>query len=423
MISNTEAIFGRTADDQAADAMSPDQALPARMRPIRVLNVIPSVSLVDGGTTRALLNTEEALATSAVEVTTLATDDNGPGLRHTRSTRPPSPQNVARVYSPKRTEFYKVSPELIVWLWRNVKSFDVVHIHALFSFSSIAAGLIARFRGVPYVVQPHGALATYGVTKRRPWLKQASLRLIEAPILRRAAAVLFTSDSELEEARTLGVPHRAVVIPLAVKACKVADPELLLHRHPSLRGRSVVLFMSRLDPKKNVEALLRALAELDDRELPPALLVAGQGVQGYVEDLKALAASLGIADRVVWLGHVEDAEKSAALSLADIFVLPSFSENFGIAAAEAMLAGVPVILGEGVAIAGDIVPELAGISVRPEPKAIANALRQLLGDERLRKSIGQNGQAFAEHEYSMPAMARRLIDLYTGVSVKRPAAA
>ena len=115
------------------------------------------------------------------------------------------PRGSQRVHFRKRTEFYKVAPGMGPWLWRNVRRFDVVHIHALFSFSSTAAAMVARHLGVPYVLRPLGTLSTYGVTRRRPWLKRVSLACLEGPALRGAAAVHFTSASEEREARLLGV--------------------------------------------------------------------------------------------------------------------------------------------------------------------------------------------------------------------------
>ena len=99
-----------------------------------------------------------------------------------------------------------------------MRNFDVVHIHSLFSFTCVAAALIASWRRVPYVVRPLGTLSEYGVTQRRPWLKRLSLAILEARILRHAAAVHFTSEAEREEAMKLNLPLQGVVIPLAVEA-------------------------------------------------------------------------------------------------------------------------------------------------------------------------------------------------------------
>src|SRR5262249_59094108 len=138
-------------------------------------------------------------------------------------------------------------------------------------------------------------------------------------IIQRAAAVHFTSWAELEEAEALGVPMRAVVIPLGVDW---EGPPAAPMGHPALAGRRVILFLSRLDPKKNIEALIDAVASSQSLSRSCALLIAGAGESNYVTGLQARAAAAGLSDRIVWLGYVEGAQKLAALAAADVFVLP-----------------------------------------------------------------------------------------------------
>lgn len=377
---------------------------------MNILHVIPSVSPAHGGPSHAIAMLERALTAAGVCVTTATTNDDGPG--RTLSSPPASVNGAARAYARKWVEFYKVAPGLTLWLWSNARRFDVIHIHALFSFPSVAAAVIARLRGVPYIVRPLGTLTAYGVTRRRPLLKRWSLWLFEERILRHAAAVHFTSGAELDEAKSLGAPFRAAVIPLAVEREPCGDARLL---EAEIRGRRAVLYLSRLDPKKNVEALLEAFAALAENDARLVLLIAGGGPADYAASLRALAVRLGLEESVVWLGHVDGARKAAAFAAAEIFVLPSFSENFGIAAAEALLSGLPCVLGEGVAIAADVQKAGAGLAAAPAAAAIADAVRQLLGDGALRRQMGDNARAFAAREYAPCVMAGRLIALYQDV--------
>ncbi len=381
---------------------------------MRVLHVIPSVASSDGGPSRAILVMERALTAAGVEVFT-ATTDHGRATDPRVETVPVGERNVRRLYSRKWTSFYKVAPGLVPWLWHNVRTFDVVHIHALFSFCSTAAGLIARMRGVPYVVRPLGTLTAYGM-KRRASLKRASFALLEAPILRRAAAVHFTSDDEQIEARALGIPMREVIIPLGVEMLEPGDPNRLDAEFPALAGKPAILFLSRLDPKKNIEALFDAFASNPRARDTSMLLVAGSGDAGYCERLKSAAQAFGIADRVIWLGHVEGQRKRNVFARADVFVLPSFSENFGIAAVEAMLAGLPCVLAQGVAVATEAAKDGAAISTPPRPDAIAEALDQLLLNPTLRQHMAQNAVVHARRLYSTHAMAEALKSLYANLS-------
>ena len=415
---------------------------------MRVLHVIPSLSLVHGGPSRAMRLIEQALIAQGIAVETATTDDDGPGRRMmivspasqtndvggpppgrlifdeadrgggaapTNSSSRPISIEPLRHYFPKRLEFYKVSPGFARWMFRHVRDYDLVHIHALFSFTSVMAAWAARWKGVPYVVRPLGTLNQYGVTQRRPWLKQASLKLIEGPILRHAAAVHFTAEAEKVEAESLGIPMRGVVIPLGIEPAQQGEASVLLARFPALKDCRLLLFLSRLDPKKNVEGLLKAYGLCSKAFPDTRLVIAGDGEASYVSSLKKLAGDLGLTDRVVWLGHVGGEQKAAALAAAQVFVLPSFSENFGIAAAEALMAGLPCVLGKGVAIAAEVAEAGAGLSVEPNPESIAQGLRTVLSDDTLRASMAGRAAELAREKYSVDAMGLGLVRLYEGI--------
>lgn len=386
---------------------------------MRVLHVIPSVSNAHGGPSRALALMEQNLSVAGVHVTTVTTDDDGPGYRLTNAARPAEAHGARRVYLRKWIDFYKVAPALLPWLQRHLREFDVVHIHALFSFSSVVAALMARQKDVPYVIRPLGTLTKYGMKRRRPLAKRLSLALFERRILSHAAAVHFTSEIELEEAMALDIPLSGVVIPLGVgPVCAEPFPDLF-REYPSLEGRTVLVYLSRLDPKKNVEGLLRAFAALKPTERRLALLIAGSGEPPYIASLKSLARTLNVAGEIIWLGHIEGCVKAAALGTADIFVLPSLSENFGIAAVEAMQAGLPCVLGQGVAIAEKARDAGASLTVDSEPDSIAHALAELLRDKPKRGAMGKQAVKFARAAYSVDAMADRLTELYGRIASMR----
>jgi glycosyltransferase involved in cell wall biosynthesis len=145
------------------------------------------------------------------------------------------------------------------------------------------------------------------------------------------------------------------------------------------------------------------------------LVVAGAGSPDYVAALRARAVSLGIAGQVTWAGHLEGEAKARAFADADVFVLPSFSENFGIAAAEALAAGLPCVLGEGVAIAGHVVQAQAGVAVAPDAASIARGLRLMIGDKDRLRHMSSNAKHLAQERFSMQAMGESLKRLYTDI--------
>jgi glycosyltransferase involved in cell wall biosynthesis len=180
----------------------------------------------------------------------------------------------------------------------------------------------------------------------------------------------------------------------------------------------MILFLSRFDPKKGIELLLEAFAQVGGEFHNCVLVIAGKGSEAYESRLRDLAAQLGIAGRVFWPGFVSGPQKAAAFGEATIFVLPSYSENFGIAAVEAMAAGVPVLLSDQVAVADDVREAHAGRVVRCEAAAIATALRELLADPTGRSTLARKGRDLVRDRYSLPEVGRKLIKLYESVMSK-----
>ncbi|MES3001698.1 MAG: glycosyltransferase [Pseudomonadota bacterium] len=379
---------------------------------MKVLHVIPSLSRADGGPTEALLLMERALSARGIAVETATTDDDGPGLRNGKALAQPLAENGAtHWYFAKRMDFYKPAPDFARWIAREAGRFDLLHIHALFSFTTGAAARAARRANVPYVVRPMGSLNEYGMTQRRPWLKQMSMRLIDGPVLRHAAAVHFTSEAEAREASRWGVRMRPIVIPLGVET----PPAPSLRRTiASAQDKVHALFLSRLDPKKNVESLLQAAALLRGEFPGLHWTIAGSGAPDYVASLHALARELALEKHVTWLGHIGGETKARAFAAADLFVLPSYSENFGIAAAEALAHGLPCLLGEGVAIAQDVAQAGAGVTVTPDAASVADGVRRIIGDALGDQAMARCAQRLAVERFSAHAMGAALQRLYSG---------
>jgi glycosyltransferase involved in cell wall biosynthesis len=403
---------------------------------LKVLHVIPSLSSVHGGPSVALPAMARALAARGIQVDVATTDDDGPGkrLNDVQQGVPVSQEGFRVFHFPKQTEFYKVSLPLLFWLLRNVVLYDVVHGHAVFSFSTLAAGWACRMRGVPYVVRPLGVLSSWGMENRRRRLKAWSFRMLDKPVLDHAAAIHFTSHQEADEAARLGIRARPVVIPLGMDLepfSSPPSPELFTTRFPEVAGRPVILFLSRLDPKKNVELLLEAMARLrtsesssirpNPTESDAILVVAGSGASAYVDELKARALALGLEKQVVWAGHLEGDMKLSALAAATVYVLPSHSENFGIALLEAASAGLPCVAAATVALATDMRRFDAGsLIVLPDgsPDTLAQALRYLLEHPADAKAMAKRAVDLIHQHFSTESMAEELAGLYRDCVVR-----
>jgi glycosyltransferase involved in cell wall biosynthesis len=249
------------------------------------------------------------------------------------------------------------------------------------------------------------------------------LRTIEQPILRHAAAIHYTSKQEQVEAEALGACAPGKVIPLGVDLSLFQDlpnPAEFFERHPSAAGRPVVLFLSRLDPKKGLDLLLPAFAHAASVHTQAVLVIAGDGDARFVDACRRDAVRLGIDDRVIWCGFIAGREKLAALAAATVFVLPSYSENFGIAAVEALASGRACVLSDGVGIAAEVQERSAGLVVTCQTPALAAALERLLGDDVLRQQLSANARLLAADRFSAAAASARLKDLYANVQRAQP---
>ncbi|MDB6171240.1 MAG: hypothetical protein JWL59_551 [Chthoniobacteraceae bacterium] len=383
---------------------------------MKVLHVIPSLSPSQGGPSFALPMMARALRDAGVEVDIATTDDDGPG-KHTKM---PLGMRLERdgigyFYFSKQTEFYKGSWPLYRWLKQHVSDYDLVHVHALFSFASGAAARTARAAAVPYIIRPLGVLNRWGMENRRRWLKSLSFRLVEQPLINGAAAIHYTSEQEKAEAEASGVRAVAAMIPLGIDVeefAVVSDSDLPGGGSPESNAHPQILFLSRLDPKKGVELLLAAFACVSKRFPNGRLVIAGSGQPAYIASLKAKAVQLGIANEVIWPGFLSGREKLSALSAASVFCLPSYSENFGIAAVEALAAGLPVILTKGVAIAAEVETYQAGLVVEPSVGALAAALDRVLSEPDLCSALGRNARRLTVERYSLAAMGKSLQGLY-----------
>jgi len=350
-----------------------------------------------------------ALSQAGMEVHVATTDDNGPDRLRVPHGVPQQEDGATFWYFARQTRFYTFSWPLTRWLARHVREFDLVHIHALFSYAALPAALAAHRAGVPYIVRPLGTLNRWGIENRRPWLKKLSFRVLESRILASAAGIHYTSEQELVEAGELGVSANPLIIPNAVELpAREARPR----RH----DRKVILFLSRFDRKKGLDLLFEAFSRVRN-ECPDAVLVlAGTGDPEWVASLKINAERLGIASDVIWAGFLTGEDKWAALSGADVFVLPSYSENFGIALVEALACGCPVVLSDQVGIHREISRAEAGLVTPCRVEELSRALLNVLNDAALRRRMSENGVRLARQQFSLEAVSRQLAAAYAAVA-------
>jgi glycosyltransferase involved in cell wall biosynthesis len=384
---------------------------------LKILHVIPSISLKHGGPSVAIKSLVEASRRAGMEVAVVSTDDDGSDARFDVPLGTPIERDgVPHFFFRRDFVSYKISFGLARWLNGNIHLFDVVHIHALFSFASTAASCIARRKKIPYVVRPLGVLNQWGLEHRRRFLKQLSLRFIELPILRHAAAIHFTTRAERSEAaRAAGdtATRRSFVIPIPVKVKESENGKNdFVQKFPAAAGKKLILFLSRLDQKKGLELLFNAFVGVRRAEPESLLVISGDGDSRYVESLHVQAERLGISANILWTGFLGPTNKANAFAAAAVFVLPSYSENFGIAAAEALAAGVPAIVSDQVALAQDVGNARAALIVQADEISLRTAMLRILADSELREQLSANARSAAARMFSHDAVGKSLEEQY-----------
>ncbi len=381
---------------------------------MRVLHVIPAVAPRYGGPSTAIGPLCQALnRLPGVRVELATTDADGP----TRLTPADLPAGVpAHVFGGVRTESLKYSPALHRWLRQHARDYDLLHLHSLWTAPPALAAAAARRAGVPYIVRPAGMLSDYTFARGR-LKKQLFWLLVERRTVAGAAAFHATSEQEAAEVRAVRPGAAVAVIDNGVGEdawTTPADPGHLAGLcGPAAAGRPVVLFLSRLHPKKGLaDLLLPAFAML---RTPAVLAIAGgadDSAPGYPSEVRQAVRRLGLADRVVLLGAVPPAERWRVLDGAAVFVLPSHQENFGIALAEAMARGRPVVVTDRVQAAPHVTAAGAGAVVSPDPAALAAALDGLLADLAGRAAAGARAAAYARERFGWDRVAGEVAALY-----------
>jgi glycosyltransferase involved in cell wall biosynthesis len=380
--------------------------------PRRVLHVVPSVSALRGGTSSAIWTTLRALRLRGIVADLVTTDDDGAMKRLDVPLGRFADCNGNPIrYFPRQLSTYAISGPLLAWLNRHVQDYDVVHTHGLFTFAPVAAAFVARLQQVPYVMCPHGTLERWCLRSGRAFFKRTSLRLVEGPLLAGADRVHFTSQSEFDQARELGCPMKAAVFPLGLEIEPAARS---LHGV----GRGNVLFLSRIDAKKGLDLTLDAFAKVLQRWPDAVLQIAGEGPEEVKASLRAQARCLGIEASLRWLGFVAGRDKQALLAQASVFVLPSWSENFGVAVAEAMAAGVPVVVTHAVGISELVAQSGAGCVIERSASALQAAIVDLLADPTKRQTMGAGGIAAVREQLSLETFGTRLAALYEQMTVR-----
>ena len=321
---------------------------------------------------------------------------------------------------------YGRTPKLLPWLEANRARFDGVVVHGLWQYCTRAVHQAMR-GSVPYMVFPHGMLDPY--FKRafpvKHMKKLAYWLAVEYRVLRDAERVLFTTEAEQELAKQSFCLHRwkAEVVPFGTVPPQ-GDPEQQREAFyaacPGVRGRKFLLFLGRIHPKKGCDMLLDAFVAVARRDSELDLVIAGPDPQNWRAKLEQRAWVAGLEGRVHWPGMLLGAAKWGAFRASEAFILPSHQENFGIAVAEALACGVPVLLSDKVNIAPEIATNGAGLMEPDTPEGTSRLItRWLEMSPTERAQMGQRAADCFARRYDMREGAKAVVGLFEQVRASR----
>lgn len=385
---------------------------------MKVLHVIPSVGPVRGGPSAAVLAMTPALRAQGVEADIVTTNDNGPGVLNVKTGEFIDYEGARVCFLPRWSPAwsalreFQYSGAFVPWMKSHLARYDGIHIHAVFSYLSTRAMQLAHQAGKRFIVRPLGQLDAWSMTQKA-MKKRFYFALAEKKNLHRAAAVHCTSPMEASHMRELLSQARVEVIPHGVSSQpEVPDAATRLRQQFGIAtDQPILLFLSRWHPKKNILLLLHALARIADESWN--LILAGTAEDPeHAAKIIRLIDQLDLKHRVHCPGHVVGDDKALLLAGADAFVLPSVSENFGIAAAEAMVAGLKMVVSEGVDLAPVVRTLQAGsvCSINDEASLVQALREQLHGTPDRARLRAEAGRHFA-----WESSALKLKNLYAEV--------
>ncbi|MFY2791592.1 glycosyltransferase [Rhodococcus sp. MALMAid1271] len=366
---------------------------------MKILICMASIAVSKGGPTTAAHALSAALAEQGHSVTVLAHDD---GLQDAGTELP------GRTYSVHKfrltTKIWQFSIQYLAWVSKNVGNYDFVLINSLFLSHTTVVSFYARRNRVPYAIRPHGSLNVADLQKNAI-IKRLYLKAIDNRNLKNAKFIFCTSEAEVIQLQKRSF-QTGRVIPLGVDTAY-----LQARRIAGDIQRKSLLYIGRITKKKNVHLIIMALSELNRRGLGFRATIAGPDDENLKSELVALATEHGVDKDIDFLGFIDKERQLRLQATAGIFILPSNDENFGIAVAESMAVGIPVIISKGVSHSSHVDQYGGGVVVERDHSAIAQAAEKIANlDENIYIELCNQARSLVARQYDWLKSADRLVE-------------
>lgn len=389
---------------------------------MRVVHITPyfAPAFRYGGPPRSVLGLCQGLQAAGVEVEVITTTADGPVDLPASRADGDVFGGVPVRYLPAAFPRRWFGARFADTLNRAFAHADLCHIHGLWNVPEWRAAALARAQGLPYVLSPRGMLQA-GSRSHHRFRKQIAYRLLEQKNVAAADRLHATSPDEARALAAIVGDARVVMIPNGVDVDRVND------RGPSVRARlgidpadPVVVFLGRLHPIKRIDLLAAAMARVRERFANAHLVLAGPDEGGHLATLQDALSPLGRHVHV--LGAVDDRDKWTLLAESTMLVLCSDSESFGLAAAEALAAGLPIVATRTVPWEA-LARESCGFWVEQRADAIAGAMATLIADPVATRAMGERAARLAQTRYSWRAVGQSMAACYADALATRRAVA
>lgn len=384
---------------------------------MKVLIVVPSIGVVYGGTSKLAIELAESLGKSGLEVDVVTTDANGfENLEIPLETWIAQGSYRIQYFGRWKLNEYKFSSGLTQWLVQHIGEYDLIHTISLFTYPIALTHWLCRWRRIPYVANPQGMLEPWALSYKS-WKKWIYYSLVEKPTLQTAGAIQMLSQAEAQGLEPLALQAPLVIAPNGIHREDfevLPDPDLFYQQFPELRGKTLILFLGRVDPKKGLDLLAQAFSQVHSQFPQAHLIVAGPDNIGFLPTAQGFFAAAGCAEAVTFTGILTGTLKYAALAAAQLYVAPSYSEGFSMSVLEGMASGLPCVFTTGCNFPEAAAAQAADV-VEIDADAIAKAMTQRLGDREAATALGQRAHQFILQNYTWDQIAGKLRQAYLDI--------
>lgn len=385
---------------------------------MKVLIVVPSIALLYGGTSKLAIELAHALGESGVAVDLITTDADGQNSLD-------MPLNCwieqgtyrIRYFRRSLKHEFKFSLSLTRWLWQHIQDYDIVHTISLFTYPIALTHWLCRLRQIPYVTNPQGMLEPWALSYKA-WKKRIYYNWIEKPTLQQASTIQMLSQAEAEGIRPLNLPTPVIITPNGIHRQDFeprSSPELFYQQFESLRSKTLILFLGRIDPKKGLDLLAPAFAQVHRQFSNTHLVIAGPDNINFQPTAERYFEQAGCSKVVTFTGMLTGALKHSALSAATLYVAPSYSEGFSLSVLEGMASALPCVITTGCNFPEAAAAQAANV-VEIDAHAIAQSMIALLSDLNAAKQMGNRAQQFIFNHYTWSQIVAQLTQTYAKFS-------